>query len=424
MMRNILWTMGLLCTCVIANAQEYNGIKFRPESNWDIVKHEAKKENKYIFIDCYATWCAPCRLMDVNIFSKKEIGDQINDKFIGLKVQMDVTKDDDENVRRWYKDARWIMNQYKIKEFPTFLIFSPDGQLVHRGIGYKNMDGFLTMIKDGQDSAKQYYTLVRKFRDKKMDFSQMESLINSARLLNDSVTFDAVRQTYEDGYLRKLSHKQLMSGLNLSSMARLIYGTSDWGFVFFTKNAAEIDSVLGPCSAEKKIIAIISKSEINAKIYSFKTNDDWDRLENELGNRFGHLGIVASRQQRLLYYWQTRQKNWKDYGYAYNLYYQIAGDLNVFNINNFAWDIFQNINDRDILLTAIRVMYGPKSDNALSMDTYANLLYKLNSKTMAIDCEKKAIAMEEALAATQHRKPSLASFQDALKKMENGTPTW
>ena len=41
-------------------------------------KAKAKKENKLIFIDCYTTWCGPCKNMSKKTFVNKEVGEYYN----------------------------------------------------------------------------------------------------------------------------------------------------------------------------------------------------------------------------------------------------------------------------------------------------------------------------------------------------------
>ena len=49
------------------------GINFF-EGSWSDVLAEAKKQNKYIFLDTYAEWCSPCKWMEKNIFTKDSVG--------------------------------------------------------------------------------------------------------------------------------------------------------------------------------------------------------------------------------------------------------------------------------------------------------------------------------------------------------------
>src|ERR1700750_930968 len=85
-----------------ADSGHVAGIQFAKDSSWQQVLIKAKKESKYIFVDCFATWCGPCRLMDRNVFTQKSVGDFINMHFIPVRVQMDPSKTDDRFVKSWY----------------------------------------------------------------------------------------------------------------------------------------------------------------------------------------------------------------------------------------------------------------------------------------------------------------------------------
>ncbi len=77
------------------------GIHFEHGLSWKEVKEKAKRENKFIFMDCYTTWCGPCKLMSKNIFSQKVAGDFFNDKFVNVKVQFDEVEGDNEEIKKW-----------------------------------------------------------------------------------------------------------------------------------------------------------------------------------------------------------------------------------------------------------------------------------------------------------------------------------
>ncbi len=77
----------------IASYPQTGGINFENGTSWQALLKLAKAENKYIFVDCYATWCGPCRFMAEHIFPQKEVGEYFNAHFINVRYQMDSIMD-------------------------------------------------------------------------------------------------------------------------------------------------------------------------------------------------------------------------------------------------------------------------------------------------------------------------------------------
>lgn len=100
-----------------------DGIKWTDGLSWQQIVKKAKAENKFIFVDCYATWCKPCKLMDRNVYPEDTVGQFMNDKFISIRVQLDTTVSDNKNVKLLYSTARSFEKKYQIKGMPTFLFF-------------------------------------------------------------------------------------------------------------------------------------------------------------------------------------------------------------------------------------------------------------------------------------------------------------
>ena len=67
------------------------GIIFQ-DGSWAEVKAMAKETGKPIFLDTYTTWCAPCQLMDKNLFPDKKVGQFYNANYLCYK--MDIEKGD------------------------------------------------------------------------------------------------------------------------------------------------------------------------------------------------------------------------------------------------------------------------------------------------------------------------------------------
>jgi len=120
----------------LSKAQQGPGIHFEQGLSWQQIKEKAKAEHKYIFVDCFATWCGPCKMMDQMVYPNDTVGRLMNDKFLSVRMQFDTSKTDNEEVKASYADAHQLMADYQVNAFPTFLFFSPEGQLVHKGLGF------------------------------------------------------------------------------------------------------------------------------------------------------------------------------------------------------------------------------------------------------------------------------------------------
>ena len=64
------------------------GIEFLPMS-LNEAKTFAASTQKLIFIDCYTTWCGPCKWMSANIFTNDTVAQFYNRNFLCLKMDME-----------------------------------------------------------------------------------------------------------------------------------------------------------------------------------------------------------------------------------------------------------------------------------------------------------------------------------------------
>jgi len=110
-----LWILNLmLCCSLLGNAQ---GIQFET-GTWDEVVKKAQKENKMIYLDVYASWCGPCKMMAAKIFPLKEAGDKYNALFVNYKIDAEVGEGID------------IAKKYGVNAYPTNLYIHPHTQEV------------------------------------------------------------------------------------------------------------------------------------------------------------------------------------------------------------------------------------------------------------------------------------------------------
>lgn len=86
------------------------------------------KQNRYVLVDFWAPWCAPCRMVAPVI---EKIAEQYSGKVIVAKVDVD--------------EQQELAIRYGIQTIPT-IIFFKEGRLASKEIGVKPMSSFARMI--------------------------------------------------------------------------------------------------------------------------------------------------------------------------------------------------------------------------------------------------------------------------------------
>src|SRR5215470_5813015 len=56
------------------------------EDDWNLALKQAQAQNKLVFIDIYATWCGPCKMLKQYTFTDSAVGDFFNRNFVNVSV--------------------------------------------------------------------------------------------------------------------------------------------------------------------------------------------------------------------------------------------------------------------------------------------------------------------------------------------------
>lgn len=105
------------------SSTKVKGVNFEKTDKLSDVTGKAKDQGKLIFVDLYATWCVPCKLMDKDVFTDKQIGNLFNENFINLKV--DGEKGNGPN----------LVALYGVTVYPTLLFLDEKGRVLERKEG-------------------------------------------------------------------------------------------------------------------------------------------------------------------------------------------------------------------------------------------------------------------------------------------------
>lgn len=99
------------------------GIQFI-HGDWKNALAEAKSQHKLIFLDAYASWCGPCKMLKKNTFPNKEAGEFFNKNFINIAVDMEKG------------EGPFLSNKFSVSAYPTLIIADADGNIITYAKGY------------------------------------------------------------------------------------------------------------------------------------------------------------------------------------------------------------------------------------------------------------------------------------------------
>jgi len=407
-----------------------DGVKFETKLTWNQIKDKAKKENIYIFVDAYATWCVPCKEMSSRIFPQKKVGEFYNKNFISVAIQFDKTKFDDTRIKSWHQDAIKLKSIYNIEEYPTYLYFNPNGDLVYKIVGASaRADDFLEKSKLAINPKTQYPTLKEQFEQGKRDTAFLSSLIQAAINSSDMLALP----NYINFYLKK--QQNLLTKQNI---VYLFYGTQrtdDLGFEIFQKYPNEIDSVLGNGFANKTVNRLIFNEVVfpmvkkNAKIKNYGggmvdyqgelyKDVNWKNIADSISKKFLVQRDGAFRFSKTMYYQWA--EDWSKYSETVNEYLEKhPNNINVDELTDYAETIFQFSNDIASLNSAMKwskfILESNGKDTVRYGVVNARLMYKTGDKKRAI------LELEKIVKKLGQNSGMLV---DEISKMNKDEKTW
>ena len=95
------------------------------KGSWNEALIKAKKENKFIFLDVYASWCPPCKKLKRTSFKDPEVGNYYNKNFINVTID----GESGEGIE--------LARKYGVKTYPTLFIVDYNGQKRAKSTGFK-----------------------------------------------------------------------------------------------------------------------------------------------------------------------------------------------------------------------------------------------------------------------------------------------
>ncbi len=370
-------------------------INFKDYTFYEALEASAK-ENKPIFMDCYAVWCGPCKWMSANIFTLNEVADYYNENFICVKFDMEKGEGID------------LAKEFGIRAYPTLIFVNADRELIMKSIGAsQEKEAYITL---GGNALSDEFNLIA---------------------LSENVAENREDAAYMSKYFEIMSGAGMADDeevrIYFSKIPKEEWGTKDnWKIILAVVDDVNSDvfqDVLNDTEKYRKengeqvdqYITYNIQNALGTLLYSRAPNANQDYLalleKVKTWNFEGKDGVIFLVES-------TRLK--KDDQQAYmqfcvdNVENAIWNNAN--QLNSIAWYFFENTEESEYLVAAEKwaaraVELEPKSHAIL--DTYANLLMANGKYKQALETETRALDLAKATDA------DISSYMEVIEQIKS-----
>jgi len=140
----------------------------------------AQQTNQPMMIDFWADWCAPCKVMDAEVYTNSELIDAFNEKMIGVRIHFDLQPD---QVRK-----------FNVPALPYFVFTNSYGTELMHHRGMLETDDLLAVVKAFPADLSEINRLDRALQEDKNHFA---SLRDMAQRLRESGFYESSNGFYD-----------------------------------------------------------------------------------------------------------------------------------------------------------------------------------------------------------------------------------
>ncbi len=375
MKKNVLL---IFCTVFTVYMYAHSGIQFTENATWQQIIDKAKKEQKFILVDCFASWCGPCKWMVKEVFPKQEVGDAINPHYISCAFDMEKG----EGIE--------LAKKFNIQNYPTYVFLNPSGEIVHRGLGSMPSEDFIRLCTDALNPDKQYISLLNQYHQGNRDTNFLVKFAYVASDAQDTI----VHQVFSD-YLKK--QKNIFTDKNMKMIIDLTTSVKSPGFTILKSNKSEFVNKLGEARYNNIVEDLVYSEVIATSKRNKLSKTDFIKTVNFYAPEFleqltADFNLYASK----------KNSDWK----AYKLYADkysttfYAKDWN--KLNEIGYTLFEKLKDKSSLQKALKYCLQSVAinDNYYNNSSVAEIYIALKDKIKAKPYALKAL--EQAKVAGEN----------------------
>ena len=370
------------------------GIEFNHELKFEEALAKAKAEGKLVFMDCYTSWCGPCKRLAATVFTDSAVGLYFNANYINVKFDMEKGEGTD------------IATRYQITAYPTLLWLDANGSIKSKVVGGLDPQA---LIAAGKKAAPA-------IDDKTVEMEKTYSTGNrEQKFLEDYLkAFKDAGRDYSlifGEYLKVATNKGWDKKTLLPTIFEMTNDYASPGIPLLIQFRKDIATQHGAATYNKKVTNIANDGLAQAKRKTDPTI--LGRVKELIKSLNPPDAKLQIAKMEMDYYLNTA--NATVYDKYVSDYIKKFGVNDAKLLNDVAWQYYINTIDEKYLKKAM--LWSYKAVNikncCVNNTTYAYLQYKLGNYSEAMKACDYAIikAKEENITPT-----SALALKEAIKK--------
>jgi thiol-disulfide isomerase/thioredoxin len=386
-----LLTLLMTCTSITTYA---GGIDFNHEITFDQALEKAKKEGKLIFMDCYTSWCGPCKRLAATVFTDSSVGEYFNDNYINVKFDMEKG------------EGTSIATRYQITAYPTLLWLDGNGSIKNKVVGGLDVAGLIAAGKKAADPIPGILSAMdKKYGDGNREMAFMEEYLKNYKLAGRDCA------PILDEYIKQANAQKWPKEATIPTIYQHTYRYPSPGIEALMSDRSAYVSKYGAKAYGDKMSNIATAALADAKR---KSNEKMLGNALKIAKSAGGPNVKQQvAKMEMDYYFNTASANVYDKYVTDYIKKYAPTDTKL--LNDVAWQYYINTNDEKYLKKAMQWAYKAVNiqNNCTNNTTYAYLQYKLGNYPEATkNCDYAIIKAKE-----ENIKPvSALALKEAIKK--------
>ncbi len=161
-------------------------IEVETQEQMNAAQKKASDQMLMLFVDVYADWCGPCKVMDREVYTDPSVADYMNANYVSVRM------DGETDYGRIYA------SEQKLEGYPSMFIFSDDGERVSRIMGFTPPEELISSLRAINKGFKKMRAYRAGYLKQSLDAEEFADYISVLREMGNQEEAEALAAEYMD----------------------------------------------------------------------------------------------------------------------------------------------------------------------------------------------------------------------------------